>query len=545
MSFSIGVTLLLFLWLSLSSLCTTAATGSPHKGESTHNPIPANVPVVFVLFGALPDYFLLNVELASRLNPVVVITDQRAEKDEWAADGDDGGSSSSNKPVKFVAMSPLMKPASAFAKHYQHLCPDNSARRGQHELQNFQRWFLLCAYMQQHEVTHAFFGDGDTSVYADITRVWQHQGRRQCDVSLITPGTAKELNWVSTGCSSLWTRAAIESFTLFALDVYSSGGRGGNRSESSSGGNLKNAHSYNYKATLALKAKRGGGCVVDMSLLWLWNVAAYEQKHHASNNNSKTTGASASSGGAVHSTDTDVESGRGEGWDTGRPWRSNNWRMSDAQMREKYDAAFAFSKKLALPPLRAAVDLTGGSGRGGADGSHALQVCNGLDVVQRTVFDHMLGWSDGSRPLLLPRSSVNSGGSSSGNTDDALAAVCPHGCPSVSAASLKSGGVPESVLPEHVALLEGQRLNLLTLHYQGNAKTHLPYDVCRYLAGTGSRSIANKEVKRVCRAALGVAGEPSDGAATSAAMGLVKVSANWKCRNHEVYGTQSLQHVCF
>ena len=38
--------------------------------------IPKDVPVVFVIFGDMPDYFLVNVELASRLNPVIIITDK-------------------------------------------------------------------------------------------------------------------------------------------------------------------------------------------------------------------------------------------------------------------------------------------------------------------------------------------------------------------------------------------------------------------------------------------------------------------------------------
>eukprot|EP01041_Mallomonas_annulata_P019861 gene19861-39398_t len=162
--------------------------------------------------------------------------------------------------------------------------------------------------------------------------------------------------------------------------------------------------------------------VVDMSLLWLWWVA-----HH----------------------DT-------AGWPSGRPWLHNNRSASSTQIqaiRNATDAAFVFAKSLKLPPVM----------------TSSLRLCNGLDVVNRTVFDHKTAWEVGDG------FSLNLDGS---------------GVPFVIGPCLRSGGIPESTDIKQVATqLSDKRLYLNSVHYQGDSKRFLGYDVCRVLTLTGSRSI--------------------------------------------------------
>ena len=250
-----------------------------------------------------------------------------------------------------------------------------------------------------------YFGDGDTALFADATKAWFNTRRRDCDAVLATPGTANTYYWVSTGCSSFWTLRAIESFCDFVMQVYA---------------NPK------YHKFLRMKADRGSS-VVDMSLLWLWNVRSMPAN--------------------------------ATGFQTGEPWHSLNPLMSAVAFRQAYGSAWSFTKNL-LKNMPTESYNASDSVMMGANMqiTSPLLVCNGLDVVQRTVLDHMRGWSDGASPK-LPLSTVS-------QFPDAAYLGCANGCPSVVADSLKSGGVPESTDRAAVASLAGRPLYLLSLHYQ-------------------------------------------------------------------------------
>ena len=211
------------------------------------------IPVVYVLFGHTPKYLIVNIELASRNNPVVVLTDTPVDA-AWKNGLEDKESKYDydNQKVEFSIMDGnLTASATEFAKHYVHLSKDNSVGRKTHELQNFQRWFILKDYMETHNIPHAFFGDGDTAVFSNMASAYQQ--RSECDASIITPGVGNNYSWVSTGVATLWSRFAIADFCAFTQDVYRS-------------------KTPNFVDSLRIK-QRQGSSVVDMSLLWLWWVS--------------------------------------------------------------------------------------------------------------------------------------------------------------------------------------------------------------------------------------------------------------------------------
>jgi hypothetical protein len=142
--------------------------------------------------------------------------------------------------------------------------------------------------------------------------------------------------------------------------------------------------------------------VVDMTILWLWWVS--------------------------HKSKVAVV-----GWDTGRPYHTQLLyhplaKGNITRAREIADEAFIYTSKLNLPPV-----------------TRQLAVCNGLDVINRTVFDHMHAWDAGTNLSL--------------NLDG-------DGVPYVIGASLNHGGKPESLDPEIVEKLEHSRLYLNNVHYQ-------------------------------------------------------------------------------
>jgi len=371
-----------------------------------------------------------------------------------------------------------MSGAKDFEKVYLHLSRDHSAGRRLHELHCFQRWFILRDYMRAHSPAGeagTFFGDGDTALFANVTLAWKGSAqRRSCDATTATPGTALAFNWVSTGCSSLWTLLAIESFCAFLLETY---------------------QESKYTQTLRTKAAAGSS-VVDMSLLWLWYVRAMPDT--------------------------------ASGFQTGRPWRSLNPRMSAEAFRAAYDSAFKYSKGLLrqLPP-REPVGPGPGTGRVGA-AVRPLRVCNGLDVAQRTVLDHMRGWSDGTAPALpLPDAKKGKHMQDFGPAE----LGCTYGCPSVTASALRSGGIPESVDSKEAELLSKQRLFLLTLHYQGESKAYMTYDICRTLHATGPRreGIRDTVVVNICAKSLSSGLMRNASSATAA-------DDDWPCMPHLLYG---------
>jgi len=193
------------------------------------------------------------------------------------------------------------------------------------------------------------------------------------------------------------------------------------------------SHIYANNMSLLLeKHKQHGSTVSDGSLLWLWWVAHKQQQKPGS-------------------------------WATGRPYRTFNSTEIE-EVRRQHDEAFAHSRVLPLPTVNE--DLT---------------LCNSLDVVQRTVFDHYHAW-DGCSNFSLSLES--------------------DGIPRCTGVCLTAGGKPE-ILDSPVELqtttsIVSKPLQLLSLHYRGDAKGLLMYDLCRVMTMTGDKKIVHSEVEMLC-----------------------------------------------
>ena len=98
----------------------------------------------------------------------------------------------------------------------------------------------------------------------------------------------------------------------------------------------------------------------------------------------------------------------------------------------------------------------------------SLKLCNGMDVINRTVFNHYHAWNDGPYFNLNIRNHSNE----------------MFGIPYMRAVCLKGGGRPESMDADELKLLRGKRLYFNNIHYQGTAKEFLTYDLCRILNAT-------------------------------------------------------------
>jgi hypothetical protein len=494
------------LWAFLSIVLCTHATVT----------MSGQVPVVYIYLGELPLYLLLVIEYTLRYNKVVLITD------------DNRSSVMSKKHENLLVLSTssepdLMTSARSFGSVYKHMARDTSRRRQHYELANFQRWFVLSAYMEKYGIERALLADCDALIFGNMTRAFDN--RPQCDTVLNIEGQTNFM-WTAAGESSLWYRNSLAQFTQFTYLMYIT---------------------EESKRALQLKFMKKPN-VCDMTLLWLWWV-----------------------------TNKDLPSSNSNTWFTGRPAYSCYPQRSDEAIRKESDDAFRFCKtQLKLPTLDQVRAFsipkhTGGDSGGpvhaiasnrpphgqragwkglsasagnmntrppqkngptmnsrrledgagnetsatGIDvpastnvGKHhnvamgrgpggAFSMCNGLDVYKRTVFDHQHGWNDGGEVFYF----VGSGDAS---------LECPN-CPWVIGDVSYLGGVPESMVESERDQLKHQPLYMLSLHYQGDSKRLIPYDVCRLLYFTGNNgnstpTLVYEQVERECRQQLMVPG---------------------------------------
>jgi hypothetical protein len=352
-------------------------------------------PVVYVVFGEIPTFVKLNVEVAVRHNNVVIISDSVKEK--IVKKNVNNGS----YDVIYENLNLYVDSANQFAPHYIHLSKDQSPRRKTHERQCIQRWFVLMEYMKANLVPVTFFGDGDSTVFDNMEKAFQL--RSHCAACINIEKQGHDYHWVGAGEASLWTIDAIKEFCQFAMTIYLS-----------------------HKQLLHMKGDKGSS-VVDMSILWLWWVA--------------------------HKSHLEV------GYETGRPVTSSS---HDIEISDK---AFKFAAQLALPSV-----------------NRSLLLCNGLDVYNRTVFDHMHAWNN-RRNFTL-------------NLESGL------GIPYFYGAATYCGGKPESLEKAEIDRLEHERLYVLNMHYQGGTKQFMNYDLCRVLQFTGIQVISDPEIRDLCAKTL-------------------------------------------
>lgn len=358
------------------------------------------VPVVFVLFGRIPDYLLCNIELTSRRNPVVVLADATLEGITHAS---------------LENLTTYMSGARDFAAVYRHMAgPDNSEERVRRELRNFQRWFVVRDYMRAKSLERAFFSDGDSVLFGNATQAWSD--RSECGAVVNVEYQPGPLHMVAAGESSLWTIQALSSFCEYTISVYQSSA-----------------------AVKVLQLKNlARPAVVDMTLLWLWWVT-HQKNASDPDDSSSTTIPLQDPGGASSSQE------------------------ADASRSKKNLLAFQYAKSLPLPPRTRA----------------PLHLCNGLDVVKGTLFDHMHAWTNNPKRYALPE-------------------IDGH-LPCTTADRGVNGGRPEI---RNASSPDGT-ICFLNVHYQGNHKEQLVRDVCRLLRRTVPlHAIALPEVRRICSKAV-------------------------------------------
>lgn len=367
------------------------------------------IPVVFIMYGEISTYLLHNMELASRNNPVILLTSNSSE---WPKPTN---TNIIRHSVIIEDMSLYSKAAGDFLTIYKHLSTDESLPRIEYESRCFQRWLVLRDYMKAKSLSQVFYADSDISIYSSMTEAYKY--RKQCSATLSVETQWHRYHYVASGHNSYWTMESIIDLCDFMNTIYKTPSM--------------------LEELLEAKLKNHQSTVTDMSLLWLWWVAH--------------------------------KRGLEAGWYTGRPLTEPDGNPTNA--RNSADDAFNFVKSLTLPAV-----------------SNKVNLCNSLDVYNGTLFDHIHGWM----------------GCGSNFTLDLESGV---GHPNCIGIAHHMGGVPRSINLDKIQIEDPLtqthgRMYLLTLHYQGETKEYLQYDVCRTLLLTGDKQIVNPEVKEMCAALI-------------------------------------------
>jgi len=184
-----------------------------------------------------------------------------------------------------------------------------------------------------------------------------------------------------------------------------------------------------YEKILLLKYQNAPN-VVDMTILYLWWVS-----HHDS-----------------------------PGYSSGNSWYNPGSEISKVEYSnviKRLNDDFLYVKTLTMPKV-----------------DRSLRLCNGLDVVNRTVFDHM---------HIFFREK--------GFTYDFGGGRAPYFIGAVA----KIGGIPESIDDEEVKMLEKQKLYVINIHYQGETKPKLIKDCCDYIKSDKDKFFFDPIVENICK----------------------------------------------
>jgi hypothetical protein len=145
------------------------------------------LPVVYVIYGIMPMYLKINVELASRHNHVVVISDHLNSSSSHSDHSNHSNIVSTSKyKIFYEDLSLYSTSAHLFKPIYKHLSKDNNANRKKHELRCFQRWFILRDFMVKNQLARTFFSDGDSSVFMNIQKAIEFREKCSAIVNVDT-----------------------------------------------------------------------------------------------------------------------------------------------------------------------------------------------------------------------------------------------------------------------------------------------------------------------------------------------------------------------
>lgn len=204
------------------------------------------VPVVFIVYGDIPSYLRINIEITTLKNDVYIIANDLITAKDIAP----------NPRLSFFNMSEYNISATEFDRYYVPYLISSSDQDAQqselhksYQIRCFYRWFILREFMMKHKIDIVFYSDNDNIVFVNVAKA--SSVRKNCSAMINIELQNSLYHWVGAGEASFWTIPGLTSFLSFTETIYK-----------------------NHQHVFTEKRKTSN--IVDMTLLWLWWVAHFE-----------------------------------------------------------------------------------------------------------------------------------------------------------------------------------------------------------------------------------------------------------------------------
>ncbi len=162
------------------------------------------IPVVYIHYGTIPDYFVRSVNSASAFkNNIIILSETEFNfKD---------------PSISFFPIKKYAKGLDGFDSVYRHMCTNSE----EFEKRCIQRWFILRNFMEENNIGVCYYSDSDVMIYDNVSRVYlQYAGY---DAAFVETESQENYRWAASACCSYWKMETLGKFCDFILQIYSSG----------------------------------------------------------------------------------------------------------------------------------------------------------------------------------------------------------------------------------------------------------------------------------------------------------------------------------
>jgi hypothetical protein len=159
-----------------------------------------SIPVVYIYFGAIPEYMLLSIDSAYEWNKnIIVITD----------------TDFNYKKVRCYNVNNYNQGLAQFQSVYKHMCSNSY----EFEKRCIDRWFILRNFLKQENIDVCYYTDSDVMIYDDISATYINY--KEYDAAFTLTESQKNYRWAAAPCCSYWKISILGRFCDFVMEIYS------------------------------------------------------------------------------------------------------------------------------------------------------------------------------------------------------------------------------------------------------------------------------------------------------------------------------------
>src|SRR6185312_5570076 len=162
------------------------------------------IPIIYIHFGKVPDYFIKSINSAAVYNEnIILLTDTDFK----------------HQGVTVFKVNLFNKDIDSFISVYKHM----STNTREFEEICIKRLFILRNFMNQQNIDVCYYSDSDVMIYDDLGVVYQQY--KDYDAVYTLPQNQDDYRWVASACCSYWKKQTINEFCEFIIESYTGKGK--------------------------------------------------------------------------------------------------------------------------------------------------------------------------------------------------------------------------------------------------------------------------------------------------------------------------------